>query len=86
MQRLGDAYYHGVAVEVDYDEAARWYRQSAELNMTPGQFGLGCCYYYGRGVDQSYAEAAVWFRKAAEKNYAPATRLLGDCCFADDDA
>lgn len=41
----------------DEEQAARWFRKSAELGSPYGQVELGEMYEDGRGVEQDYQEA-----------------------------
>ena len=54
------------------NEAARWYRASAEHGNAVGQCNLASLYFLGNGVTQDYSEAARWFRAAADQGFAPA--------------
>jgi len=67
---FGEMYYRGNGVEIDLDEAMRWYRVSAEQGEAKAQNDLGLIYFEGNGVPQDYAEAARWFRRAAEQDNA----------------
>eukprot|EP00747_Dinoflagellata_sp_TGD_P178644 gnl/TRDRNA2_/TRDRNA2_27956_c0_seq1.p2 gnl/TRDRNA2_/TRDRNA2_27956_c0~~gnl/TRDRNA2_/TRDRNA2_27956_c0_seq1.p2 ORF type:complete len:118 (+),score=38.52 gnl/TRDRNA2_/TRDRNA2_27956_c0_seq1:404-757(+) len=56
-------------VEVNYEEAAKWYRKAAEQGNAGGQRGLGYMYELGRGgLQQSMQEAVIWYGKAAEQD------------------
>jgi TPR repeat protein len=66
---------NGWGVPKSYEEALKWYRSSADLGSSEGQYGLGLLYYRGHGVAQDYREAASWFRRAVE--YADAREALG---------
>lgn len=62
---LGDIYYE----HENFDEAEKWYRQSAELGSVRGQYGLG-------RVSKDKVEAIQWLTKAAEKGYLEAQLAL----------
>jgi TPR repeat protein/serine/threonine protein kinase len=79
---LGNLYYHGISVEKDYIEAAKWYRKAAEQGDDDGQNIIATRFYYGEGVAQDYAEAAKWYAKAAEQGNADAQNNLGNCYYA----
>lgn len=64
-------------VKGNYSEAAKWYREAAELGNAKARFNLGYMYVHGFGVGQDYSEAVKLMRKAAEQRYAPAQRFLG---------
>ena len=52
----------------DLQEAARWYRKSAEQGFAAAQENLGEMYRYGHGVVQDLVMAYVWFDIAARNN------------------
>ena len=64
--------------EGNYDDAAKWYRKSADLGWAPAQYKLAHCYYYGEGVEMNDEEAVRWFRKSAEQGYIDALNYMGD--------
>jgi TPR repeat protein len=68
----------GRGVAVDEEEAAVWYRKSAEQGYAHAQTDLGKSYRGGRGVPRDYGEALVWFRKAADQGHAGAQFVLGE--------
>jgi hypothetical protein len=67
---LGDLYYDGHGVAKNYQQAAAWYRKSAEQGYAVGQCNLGFMYTNGYGVPKDYQQAAQWYRKAAEQGNA----------------
>ena len=60
-------YDRGEGVPQDYVEAAKWYRQAAEQNLTDAQFNLGLKFDRGQGVGQNHIESAKLYRMAAEE-------------------
>jgi len=74
---LGDLYLSGRGVPQDFDEAASWYRKSAEQGNAHAQTKLGYAYAKGLGVDKDAASALTWFRKAAGQGDPPAEFDLG---------
>lgn len=61
-------YCNGEAVNVDYQQAAYWFRQSAERDFAPARFRLGEMHYFGRGgLQRDLTRAAELFRAAAEQ-------------------
>ena len=67
----------GRGVIQDYNEAAKWYRKSAEQGWESAQFNLGLMYYNGHGVIQDYNQALKWWRKAVEQGHVNAQVMLG---------
>lgn len=62
---LGWAYQKGIGVEVDLEEAVRWFRLAAERGEVQAQSELGQIYAEGTGVEASVDESEEWQRKAA---------------------
>jgi len=60
-----------------YEEAASWFRGSAEKGDVNAQCYLGYLYANGIGVEKSYIEAVNWYTKAAEQGDALAQNNLG---------
>jgi len=74
---LGQFYHNGQAgLEINYEEAVKWYRKAAEKGYALGQTNLGVMYVNGQGVEKDYSEAIKWYRKAAEQKNAIAQNNL----------
>ena len=50
---LGDMYYNGEGVSVDYQEAMKWYSKAAEQGLADAQSSLGC-------QEQTFGPMAVY--------------------------
>ncbi|MGD0258348.1 MAG: hypothetical protein ABSD29_00820 [Verrucomicrobiota bacterium] len=74
---LGQVYFHGERIPKDENEAAKWFRKSAESGYAKAQDRLAWCFADGKGVPQDDREAFNWFRKAAEQGFADAQNQLG---------
>jgi TPR repeat protein len=61
----------------DYTQAAKWFRQAAEMGEPHAQLALGLLYWSGRGIEPNAQSAVGWFRKAAEAGEPSAMRMLG---------
>lgn len=61
----------------DYEEAARWYRKSADQGNVGGQHDLAVLYINGAGVSQDYAEAVKLFALAAAQGDVESQYSLG---------
>ncbi|CAO3621824.1 unnamed protein product [Mucor hiemalis] len=62
---LGDVYKYGYGVNVDYEEAFKWYSKAAEEPMdNGGQLNLAMMYSEGKGTQVNYKLALHWFEKA----------------------
>ena len=66
---IGDTYYWGKGVAIDYPRAMAAYKVSAEGGDALSQYQLGMMYYKGRGgVDVDFKQARAWFEKAAAQD------------------
>ena len=74
---LGLMYFEGKNVRQDYEEAARWYRLSAERGFAKAQNNLGFMYEKGYGMKRNDAEAVRWYTRAAQNGNARAQCNLG---------
>jgi TPR repeat protein len=68
-------YEDGSGVEIDYRQAANWYRASAEKGDGRGQFGLANLYMTGKGVPLDYVSAYVWYSAASSGDSLGARQL-----------
>lgn len=78
---LGAAYYQNPGTTVDdmrrnYQEAASWFRKSAEQGSADGQAAMGWLHEKGHGVLPDLLEASKWYRKAAKQGMAEAQYSL----------
>ena len=74
---IGDCYYWGKGVAIDYPRAVAAYKVGAEAGYAMSQHQLGCMYYNGQGVDVDYKQARAWWEKAAAQEHAEAVCQLG---------
>ena len=63
--------------DLDYAQAAHWFRRAAEQGHTVSQYFLGVMYESGRGVPLDEKESVRWFRKAADQGEAGAQFKMG---------
>ena len=66
LTNLALQYEEGEGMPKNEAEAARLYRQAADLGNRQATLNLGGLYHDGRGVAQDYAEALRLYRKAAD--------------------
>lgn len=78
LASIGDAYYRGIGMEVDYAQAFRYYQKAASMGFIPALCHMGYCYEKGLGIKQSYEEALNCYEDAAEEGDAEAMFRLGD--------
>ena len=62
---VGDGYYYGLGVPMDYKKAFRWYLRAAKTGNAAGMFCVGHCYHFGYGVVDDHKQAKKWYTKAA---------------------
>lgn len=66
--RIGDIYYNGLGVEINYSEAAKWYQKE----LSKSRPAVGACvnmsimYRYGRGIEKDIDKANELHKKAFE--------------------
>ena len=76
---LGRIYYNGgKGITQDYNEAAKWFRLSAEDGFAEAQTKLGYMYIHSEGVVQDYNEAAKWFAQSAIQGDSYGQMALGN--------
>lgn len=63
-------YTAGQGVEMDQEEAAKWFEKAAEEGHPHGMFKIAERYETGNGVSKDPEKAMMWYRKAAETGYA----------------
>jgi len=74
---MGLKYELGAEVQLDFNEANKWFDLAAKLGNPEAQFIIGYHYERGsRGFEKSDREATKWFRLAAEQGYADAQYYL----------
>lgn len=62
---IGSMFYFGYGVDLDYSEAAEWYRLAAEENNNDlAQYNLALMYYNGQGVERNHDMAMKYFEMA----------------------
>lgn len=64
---VGDFYYYGNSVPVDYKEASHWYELSAKKGNVHASSQLGAMYYWGKGVDEDLDKSFHYLKTAADK-------------------
>lgn len=61
MKNLGNFYYDGYKIAVDYENAYYYLRQAAQHNNTTVYTRLGYMCEYGQGIKQDYKMAKYWY-------------------------
>ena len=62
-------YLRGEGITQSYEEAAKWFRKSAEQRVKQAQYRLAELYMKGRGVPKDYEYAYAWYRVSAEHKH-----------------
>jgi hypothetical protein len=74
---LGLLYANGWGVDLNDDEALKWYTLAAEQGHGEAAYNLGVMNANGWGVPQSDEEAFKWYSMAAERGFTTAQISLG---------
>ncbi|MDF7669978.1 tetratricopeptide repeat protein [Orbaceae bacterium ESL0721] len=74
---LGVRYYNGYGVDINYEEAAKWFSLSADQGITMAQFNLGYMYTRGLGVKVDNNRAIYLFLPSANEGNVTAQYNLG---------
>jgi TPR repeat protein len=69
-------YVRGEGVPLDYAEAARLFKKSADQGNPEAQLSLGLLYYNGWGVEQNREEAINWCLMAVDQGDEKAKLVL----------
>ena len=88
---IGDTYFWGQGVAIDYPRAMAAYKVGAEAGYASCQYQVGMIYYYGNclsyseqgrarfGAAVDYEQARLWLEKAAAQDDPDAVGQLGVC-------
>ena len=74
---IGDIYYWGKGVTIDYPRAMAAYKITAEAGDAFSQYQVGIMYYMGHGVAVDYKQARPWLEKALAQDHPHAIGQLG---------
>jgi len=74
---LGLLYANGWGVDLNDDEALKWYGSAAEQGHAEAAYNLGVMCANGWGVPQSDDEAFKWYSMAADRGFTTAQISLG---------
>ena len=74
---IGDIYYWGKGVAIDYPRAMAAYKIAAEAGDALSQYQVGIMYCKGLGVAVDYKQARPWLEKAAAQDLPNAVGQLG---------
>lgn len=74
--RIGRMYYDGYGTDVNYEEAFKWLKMSADEGNHLSEFTVGKMLYYGLGTEKDTAAAAEYLTRAAESGNEYAQNFL----------
>ena len=75
---LGDIYYRGKGVPVDYTEAIKWYSMAAEQDIESSLYQLGQIYSLGMGVLKDFSIALDFYKRSADLGNLDAQHHVGN--------
>ncbi len=78
MNCLGECYFEGYGVSVDYNEAVSLFKKASELGDSNAMYNMGMSHLKGLGSWQDYYSAYEWFRKSADLGNGYAMIRIGD--------
>ena len=78
---IGDVYYWGKGVTIDYPRAMAAYKIAAEAGDAVSQYQVGAMYCKGLGVAVDYKQGRAWLEKAAAQDDPDAVGQLGTMYF-----
>lgn len=74
---LGNLYFHGIKVENNNEEAAKWFEKSANAGIKEAQYNLGMLHYNNKLNKSDSNKAYYWINKAAQQELREALNILG---------
>lgn len=73
---LGDCYYFGFGIDIDFLRAFGFYNAAAEKGSAHAAFMLGEMYTLGKGTKKNYREALKWTIIAKERNHPKSAQYI----------
>ena len=74
---LGMAYYEGLGVSQNWDEARNWLAKSVEHGYPNAMYQLGFMYHYGIGTEPNIMKALELYTNSQDLGYGKAMKMLG---------
>ncbi|MDD5052003.1 MAG: tetratricopeptide repeat protein [Sulfuricurvum sp.] len=74
--QVGVIYEHGIGIDKNETQAAKWYEKAAHQGYIDAQYNLAIMYASGRGVSKDEAVAMMWLSLAAKQGDKEARALL----------
>ena len=77
IYELGQRYFYGVGVNLDYGKARNYFEIASERGSSGSNYFLGKIYYNGNGVQTNHLKAKEYFEKSAEADNTYSKYYLG---------
>lgn len=77
IYELGQRYFYGVGVGLDYGKAKGYFEVAAERGSSGSNYFLGKIYYNGNGVQTNHLKAKEYFEKSASADNTFSKYYLG---------
>ncbi len=71
QHNVATAYFHGLGVEENLEQARYWYGRAAEQGFAHSEWMLGRIYFEGLGVPANRDEAVKWLSKSLVQGHVP---------------
>lgn len=77
IYELGQRYFYGVGVNLDYTKARKYFETASEKGSSGSNYFLGKMYYNGNGVQTNHLKAKEYFEKSAQSDNTFSKYYLG---------
>lgn len=84
LVNIGEMYFNGEGVPVDYDEATKWFQMACDSRMSTPYVFIGRMYEMGVYGEKNVSQAISWFKKGEQLGSPYAVFYLGQC-YANDE-
>lgn len=75
---IGEAYYRGLGMPANYEQAFRYFRKAADMGSSAALCRMGNCYQFGHGVEADPEEALSCYEDASSLGEPEAMWRIGD--------
>lgn len=81
---IGEMYFNGEGVDVDYDEATEWFQKACNFTLAVPYVFIGRMYEMGVYGEKNISQAISWYKKGEQIGSPEAEYYLGHC-YANDE-
>ena len=67
QNELGEIYYWGMGVKIDYRKAFEWFEKAMKQNHVFAKFNIGKMFYWGRGIEKDEKRAEVLCKEVLDE-------------------